>query len=884
MTPPNNTPLLQSRAAGRALLQNGQFVGKSAANGKEVNDPPEEHEPEEEREEGESVLHEEENETRGENDDEGAKTRPRGRGGSALGNGSESGMVVPLPVFTYSRPYCVGSNGSNPLLGDMFEPRCGTAQNTTHEVQPGEEHGEEEEAEEIEEEGIHEHGAQAMLVLFYLLIAGMVTTHVLERYFPFVPYTAAIFLVGLILSLLQGQKRVLGLVFSETFDKGMLIWQHANPRLMLYIFLPPLIFGEAMTMNVCLVRRCFNQCMLLAVPGVFIGTALTGVFGKFVLPYEWDWNTSFLFGSILSATDPVAVVAIFNALGVAPRLTMVMTGESLFNDGTAYLLFVLFDLMSTGVRPTMAYVIEFFVRMVTVGPFIGFMAAVVALIFLGLSDGERYPGDIMSQITCTLVAAYMPYIWSEEAHTSAVLSVVAVGYTVASKGWPRFIARNSLSNIWHVIEFVGNTCIFALAGILFGGVLFDRARIINERDWLFLGVTYLACTLIRAIMVAGLWVPLNLVGHPLTVEEGLVIVWSGMRGAVGLLMAVAADRNEFISRETGARIMFHMGGMSMLMLIVNGPLTPLILRLCKLTDPSDKEHVVSHYKVRIALRTKQELKATLKDPKFKHITGGDGGVTMDEVAFLIPAMEQGPNENVRSMLSRQLTTFDDSHREVRMRMMRESFLRVVKNGYWELCDKGVLPRRKPSTLVLLDSADVSLMDSSLCIKDWDLVRAELHIGEFKDPEDYRRRAPMRFRALLEHDQYIQQSVEVAIAFLHVHENALDKVKVFASAGAETSEEEHCLYKEVADQNLQVAQYVNSRDTGHDHQTVQAVRTRMLAAMVLQHHAEQAQTLAKQGLISETNATAIEAESHRDARSLAMLKMSDALVLLSGAQQ
>merc|ERR1719277_2878454 len=105
--------------------------------------------------------------------------------------------------------------------------------------------------------------------------------------------------------------------------------------------------------------------MTLAVFGVVIGAVLTGLVGMYVFPYGWDWSTAMLFGSILSATDPVAVVAIFNSLGVSPRLTMVISGESLFNDGTAYVVFQLMMDVCQGVSPSFSQVTTFFLRMTT---------------------------------------------------------------------------------------------------------------------------------------------------------------------------------------------------------------------------------------------------------------------------------------------------------------------------------------------------------------------------------------------------------------------------------------------------------------------------------------------------------------------------------------
>ena len=110
-----------------------------------------------------------------------------------------------------------------------------------------------------------------------------------------------------------------------------------NPHLLLYVFLPPLLFGDSMTMNVHVACRAFGQIFLLACPGVILGTLLMAAVSKCILPYGWDWTFSLCFGSILCATDPVAVVGVWwlhwvlhaecvasgllKELGASPKLT-----------------------------------------------------------------------------------------------------------------------------------------------------------------------------------------------------------------------------------------------------------------------------------------------------------------------------------------------------------------------------------------------------------------------------------------------------------------------------------------------------------------------------------------------------------------------------------
>jgi solute carrier family 9 (sodium/hydrogen exchanger), member 10/11 len=90
------------------------------------------------------------------------------------------------------------------------------------------------------------------------------------------------------------------------------------------------------------VKGTFWQCVILAGPGVLMGASITCLFCKYVMPFHWSWTMSMVFGSIVTATDPVAVVSILKASGAKPSLIMIIVGESLMNDGTAMVLFGLF--------------------------------------------------------------------------------------------------------------------------------------------------------------------------------------------------------------------------------------------------------------------------------------------------------------------------------------------------------------------------------------------------------------------------------------------------------------------------------------------------------------------------------------------------------------
>ena len=140
----------------------------------------------------------------------------------------------------------------------------------------------------------------AIVFLFFALLSGAIFTYLISRYLTEVPYTVAIFFAGVIIALAFSRSSN-----PDAFNISLAEWEGVNGELILYIFLPALLFGECMTLNFHHVKENFWSATLLAGPGAVFGALLTAVFVKYALPYDWGWSLSLVFGSIMSATDPV---------------------------------------------------------------------------------------------------------------------------------------------------------------------------------------------------------------------------------------------------------------------------------------------------------------------------------------------------------------------------------------------------------------------------------------------------------------------------------------------------------------------------------------------------------------------------------------------------
>ena len=294
-----------------------------------------------------------------------------------------------------------------------------------------------------------------------------------------------------------------------------------TPELILFVFLPVLVFESAFKVHLHTFRKNAAAVATLAVPGM-AGSALivaTGMIGLSALGgWHWGWPESLVFGALISATDPVAVVALLRETGAPKRLGLLIEGESLFNDGTAIVLFAVFLGWLTSSQILAASDTAFYFLWVTIGG--ASVGLILALLVTGwLSRSFNAP---LVEITLTVVLAYLAMFIAENLlHVSGVIAVVCAGLWMSGSGRLHISPEVSqfLHRFWEMLCYLANTLIFFLVGLII-------ATQVRDAVLADLGIVLLAFILVLAarLFVTFLLRPaMNQVTEPLGGRESMVV-------------------------------------------------------------------------------------------------------------------------------------------------------------------------------------------------------------------------------------------------------------------------------------------------------------------------------------------------------------------------
>ncbi len=398
-----------------------------------------------------------------------------------------------------------------------------------------------------------------------------------------IPYTVALVVVGLVLS-----------------ATNLMEAPHLTRELLFAVFLPGLLFDAAFNLEAGAFWGNRLTIGSLAVPGVVAGILLTGLIVTFAIQSfglvdGFSWRHGLVFGALVAATDPIAVVALFRELNAPHRLRVIVEGESLLNDGTSIVALTLILAVVNGTSTTAFAVIREFLTIVGGGAAIGW------LLGLGLSHIILRIDDAMIEITLTSIAAYGSFILAEQLHYSGVIATVSAGLVCGL--YARRVGMSpstqlAVQTFWEYVAFALNSVIFLLIG-------FDVGFTALASYWQIILIAFVAMLAARAALIMGVTGLLQRTAESIPLKWGLAVTWSGLRGALSMVLALALPVT-FPGRDVLIAMTF---GVVLASILVQGLTMPVMLRRLGIVKSEDARfsYDLARGRLQVAARLRREV-------------------------------------------------------------------------------------------------------------------------------------------------------------------------------------------------------------------------------------------------------------------------------------
>jgi monovalent cation:H+ antiporter, CPA1 family len=396
----------------------------------------------------------------------------------------------------------------------------------------------------------------AVMEVFVLLLAAAALVVVATRRLRFLPYSVALVLLGLIVSLID-----------------LPLQLEISSELLLAVLIPGLVFEAAYRIDVPDLVPALPAVTMLATVGVLITAAIVAL--VLSATTGMPFAVAFLAGTMLAATDPAAVVAVISKLRAPRRLTTLVEAESLFNDGTGIVIFVVaVEAFGRDVSPAelLVQIAVTVVVSIAIGIGLGYLASRL------LSGVE----DHLVELTISLVAAYGSYLLAERFDMSGILATVTCGLVFGSYGRRAASARaeDAIDTVWEFIGFLLTTLVFLLIGLAISVPELGRAAVASV-------AALVALLVARALVVYGLLGGgsqlLATVGwaRPIPRSWLHLIAWAGLRGAIAVALALSLPPN-IPQRELLQGTVF---GCVLLTLLLQGTTADALVRRLNLAAP-----------------------------------------------------------------------------------------------------------------------------------------------------------------------------------------------------------------------------------------------------------------------------------------------------------
>ncbi|NRH29511.1 sodium:proton antiporter [Pseudomonas sp. MS19] len=359
----------------------------------------------------------------------------------------------------------------------------------------------------------------------------------LNRRYVGLPPTIGVMAIALVLSLLNMALDKLGFHALHTYEQSLLKSIDFS-ELLMQGMLSLLLFAGALHINLSHLRAFRWQIASLAVVGttlstLFIGYALWYLLGLTDLDLPLVY--CLVFGALISPTDPIAVQGILKSAGAPESVELVISGESLFNDGVGVVLFsLILAMIASGNSPTVLGASELLVKEAGGGALLGAVFGFV--VYRMLKSIDSYHEEVL----ITLASVLGAYALATHLHVSGPLAMVVMGLIVGNQGRSHAMSEQTEKNVdmfWELLDEILNAVLFVIIGLEVVLIHFSNALLAT-------GLMVIVLTLVSRLLTVG--APIALLGERFRLPKGSwsVITWGGLRGGISVALALSLPHGD----------------------------------------------------------------------------------------------------------------------------------------------------------------------------------------------------------------------------------------------------------------------------------------------------------------------------------------------------
>lgn len=441
-------------------------------------------------------------------------------------------------------------------------------------------------------------GGLIIMFTFLVLFVGSVLKEIKKK--TNIPYTPMILIMGLVCGYYHESWGILG--------KSIHLVNDIDPHTLLMVFIPALIFEGAYNTDAYVFHKSKWQVLIMAGPGVLITSFILAYSFVYLFGYSGKLSVSeaLVIGSIISTTDPVAVVALLKELGASTRFKTILEGESLLNDGTAYVFFlVCLDIVVNGSFDLFPSLIKFF-RLSFGGPLFGILVGFFASRWI-----SRIMKDSTLIVMITVFSTYLVFFLSENyLEVSGILALVSMGVYLSGYTKVNLTHDNdhAVHTVWGFCGFSLETMIFMITGTFIGGKMVHYNDLALTTSDLWKAVLfYPFLTLVRYLVMLIQLPFLNKVGYKISGVSAVILTYGGLRGAIALSLGMLVAVDERLSIYLRHICLFYVVSTIAFTVCING-LT--IKKVMKWTNFLKKDPIKEKVKYNM---TRQILVNTMKE-------------------------------------------------------------------------------------------------------------------------------------------------------------------------------------------------------------------------------------------------------------------------------